>query len=144
MNHHFVEFINFNADFTFYNLNCWLNQPQKSIEFDAGWLKNDFTILFLFVYNLTLQVPDPRFPFLGVHYTPRMNGDVWLGPNAVLAFKREGYNLTDFNFKDTVDAVSFRFVQQFNLYKLTIFNCIFIYIILVKVYAKKLKIVILL
>ncbi|KIH54103.1 hypothetical protein ANCDUO_15751 [Ancylostoma duodenale] len=35
-------------------------------------------------------VPDPRLPFLGVHFTPRMNGDVWLGPNAVLAYKREG------------------------------------------------------
>ncbi|KAB5582213.1 hypothetical protein PHYPO_G00184550 [Pangasianodon hypophthalmus] len=33
-------------------------------------------------------VPDPRFPFLGVHFTPRMDGSVWLGPNAVLAFKR--------------------------------------------------------
>lgn len=38
-------------------------------------------------------VPDPRFPFLGVHFTPRMSGDVWLGPNAVLAFAREGYRL---------------------------------------------------
>lgn len=37
-------------------------------------------------------VPDPRFPFLGVHFTPRMDGSVWLGPNAVLAFKREGYS----------------------------------------------------
>ena len=37
-----------------------------------------------------------------------MNGDVWLGPNAVLAFKREGYKLTDFNMGDTADAVSFR------------------------------------
>jgi len=36
-------------------------------------------------------VPDPAFPFLGAHFTPRMNGDVWLGPNAVLAFAREGY-----------------------------------------------------
>lgn len=36
-------------------------------------------------------VPDPRFPFLGVHFTPRMDGSVWLGPNAVLAFQREGY-----------------------------------------------------
>ena len=35
-------------------------------------------------------VPDPRFPFLGVHFTPRMNGEVWLGPNAVLALAREG------------------------------------------------------
>ncbi|KAK7086609.1 hypothetical protein SK128_013101 [Halocaridina rubra] len=38
-------------------------------------------------------VPDPRFPFLGVHFTPRMNGDIWLGPNAILAFKREGYSV---------------------------------------------------
>lgn len=36
-------------------------------------------------------VPDPRLPFLGVHYTPRMDGSVWLGPNAVLGFQREGY-----------------------------------------------------
>lgn len=62
----------------------------------------------LLMANLNVQVPDPRFPFLGVHYTPRMNGDVWLGPNAVLSFKREGYNLTDFNLKDTFDALSFR------------------------------------
>lgn len=36
-------------------------------------------------------VPNPKLPFLGVHFTPRMDGNVWLGPNAVLAFKREGY-----------------------------------------------------
>ena len=40
-------------------------------------------------------VPDPRFPFLGVHFTPRMNGDIWLGPSALLAFKREGYTWFD-------------------------------------------------
>lgn len=57
-------------------------------------------------------VPDPRFPFLGVHYTPRMNGDVWLGPNAVLAFKREGYKLLDFSLKDTADALSFRGLRK--------------------------------
>ncbi|XP_025059282.1 L-2-hydroxyglutarate dehydrogenase, mitochondrial [Alligator sinensis] len=50
-------------------------------------------------------VPDPRFPFLGVHFTPRMDGSVWLGPNAVLAFKREGYKLFDFSPKDFGDAV---------------------------------------
>lgn len=36
-------------------------------------------------------VPDPTLPFLGVHFTPRMSGEIWLGPNAVLAFAREGY-----------------------------------------------------
>lgn len=54
------------------------------------------------------QIPDPRFPFLGVHFTPRMDGSVWLGPNAVLAFKREGYNVYDFSAQDFADALSFR------------------------------------
>ena len=40
-------------------------------------------------------VPDPALPFLGVHFTPRMDGEVWLGPNAVLAFAREGYAFAD-------------------------------------------------
>ncbi|KAL5008019.1 hypothetical protein ScPMuIL_013600 [Solemya velum] len=52
-------------------------------------------------------VPDPRFPFLGVHFTPRMNGDVWLGPNAVLALKREGYGLLDISLRDSLEAISF-------------------------------------
>ncbi|XP_062491567.1 L-2-hydroxyglutarate dehydrogenase, mitochondrial isoform X1 [Pezoporus occidentalis] len=52
-------------------------------------------------------VPNPRFPFLGFHFTPRMDGSVWLGPNAVLAFKREGYKLLDFNTGDFLDAVSY-------------------------------------
>uniref|UniRef100_A0A8C5WD51 L-2-hydroxyglutarate dehydrogenase, mitochondrial n=1 Tax=Leptobrachium leishanense TaxID=445787 RepID=A0A8C5WD51_9ANUR len=53
-------------------------------------------------------VPDPRFPFLGVHFTPRFDGNVWLGPNAVLAFKREGYKLCDFSARDVADAVAYR------------------------------------
>uniref|UniRef100_G3PDH5 L-2-hydroxyglutarate dehydrogenase, mitochondrial n=1 Tax=Gasterosteus aculeatus TaxID=69293 RepID=G3PDH5_GASAC len=57
-------------------------------------------------------VPDPRFPFLGVHFTPRMDGSVWLGPNAVLAFKREGYKVYDFNVRDFADALSFRGLQK--------------------------------
>lgn len=61
-------------------------------------------------------MPDPNFPFLGVHFTPRMDGSVWLGPNAVLAFKREGYNLLDFDLKDAMEELSFRFVSS-NLIK---------------------------
>ncbi|RVE57601.1 hypothetical protein OJAV_G00217850 [Oryzias javanicus] len=57
-------------------------------------------------------IPDPRFPFLGVHFTPRMDGGVWLGPNAVLAFKREGYNVYDFSAQDFADALSFRGLQR--------------------------------
>ncbi|KAK0041978.1 L-2-hydroxyglutarate dehydrogenase mitochondrial [Biomphalaria pfeifferi] len=57
-------------------------------------------------------VPDPRFPFLGVHFTPRMDGSVWLGPNAVLAFKREGYGYTQISLSDFIDAVSFRGLRK--------------------------------
>jgi L-2-hydroxyglutarate oxidase LhgO len=52
-------------------------------------------------------VPDPRFPFLGVHFTPRLDGSVWLGPNAVLAFAREGYRRTDVDWHDLWEAVSY-------------------------------------
>ncbi|XP_071413284.1 L-2-hydroxyglutarate dehydrogenase, mitochondrial isoform X2 [Pithys albifrons albifrons] len=62
-------------------------------------------------------VPNPRFPFLGFHFTPRMDGSVWLGPNAVLAFKREGYELLDFSTADFLDAVTYR-----GLWKLVLRN----------------------
>ncbi|HTX57323.1 MAG TPA: L-2-hydroxyglutarate oxidase [Candidatus Acidoferrales bacterium] len=52
-------------------------------------------------------VPDPNFPFLGVHFTPRMNGDIWLGPNAVLAFAREGYSFTTINPGDLLETLTY-------------------------------------
>ncbi|KAF5296931.1 hypothetical protein FQR65_LT10081 [Abscondita terminalis] len=52
-------------------------------------------------------VPDPRFPFLGVHFTPRMDGSIWLGPNALLAFRREGYKWTDIDTKELMDAIKY-------------------------------------
>lgn len=52
-------------------------------------------------------VPDPRFPFLGVHFTPRMDGSVWLGPNAVLAFKREGYSWRDVNVSELLSSITY-------------------------------------
>lgn len=58
-------------------------------------------------------VPDPRFPFLGVHFTPRMNGDIWLGPNAVLAFSREGYRFRDVRPGDLADTLTFRGFLKF-------------------------------
>lgn len=57
-------------------------------------------------------VPDPRFPFLGVHFTPRMDGSVWLGPNAILAFKREGYRWGDIDFSDLFDALKYPGFQR--------------------------------
>jgi L-2-hydroxyglutarate oxidase LhgO len=52
-------------------------------------------------------VPDPAFPFLGAHFTPRMNGDVWLGPNAVLAFAREGYTFGTINSADVLETLTY-------------------------------------
>jgi len=52
------------------------------------------------VKNLIYPVPDPQFPFLGVHFTRMINGGVEAGPNAVLAFKREGYSKKDFSLND--------------------------------------------
>ena len=60
------------------------------------------------VKNLIYPVPNPEFPFLGVHFTRMFNGDIECGPNAVFTFKREGYTKTDFNFKDTLQALSFK------------------------------------
>jgi len=52
-------------------------------------------------------VPDPRLPFLGVHFTPRMDGQVWLGPNAVLALAREGYSWTTFSPTDLREVLTY-------------------------------------
>lgn len=60
------------------------------------------------VRNLIYPVPNPDFPFLGVHFTRMTNGDIECGPNAVFTFKREGYGKTDFNWKDTLDALGYR------------------------------------
>ena len=56
------------------------------------------------VKSLIYPVPDPKFPFLGVHFTRMINGDVEAGPNAVLSFKREGYNKFSFNTKDALET----------------------------------------
>lgn len=59
------------------------------------------------VKNLIYPVPNPDFPFLGVHFTRMTDGEIECGPNAVFTFKREGYGKTDFSFKDTVDALGY-------------------------------------
>ena len=60
------------------------------------------------VKNLIYPVPNPDFPFLGVHFTRMTNGDIECGPNAVFTFKREGYGKTDFSFRDTWDALTYK------------------------------------
>jgi len=65
------------------------------------------------VRNLIYPVPDPQFPFLGVHCTRLIHGGIEAGPNAVLAFAREGYRKTDFNARDLFDALSFSGLWRF-------------------------------
>lgn len=57
------------------------------------------------VKNLIYPVPDPAFPFLGVHFTRRVDGKVEAGPNAVFAFKREGYKKTSFKFSEAMESL---------------------------------------
>ena len=59
------------------------------------------------VRALIYPVPDPRFPFLGVHFTRRINGEVWAGPNAVLAFAREGYQRWKINPGDVLEILGY-------------------------------------
>jgi L-2-hydroxyglutarate oxidase len=69
------------------------------------------------VRNLIYPVPDPKFPFLGVHFTRLIHGGIEAGPNAVLATKREGYSKADFSTRDLIDTLTYagfwRFVQKY-------------------------------
>ena len=60
------------------------------------------------VKHLIYPVPNPDFPFLGVHFTRMTNGHIECGPNAVFTFKREGYGKTDFSLRDTIDALTYK------------------------------------
>ncbi|MFZ0829028.1 MAG: L-2-hydroxyglutarate oxidase [Verrucomicrobiia bacterium] len=59
------------------------------------------------VKNLIYPVPDPEFPFLGVHFTRMIDGSVHAGPNAVLSLKREGYHRTSFNLRDFIGTMTY-------------------------------------
>lgn len=59
------------------------------------------------VKNLIYPVPDPAFPFLGVHFTRMIHGGIEAGPNAVLAFRREGYSKSSFSFRDTMESFTY-------------------------------------
>ena len=57
-------------------------------------------------------MPDPAFPFLGVHYTRRVKGGIEAGPNAVFAFKREGYKMSDISLRDTFESLTWPGFQK--------------------------------
>lgn len=69
------------------------------------------------VRHLIYPTPDPSFPFLGVHFTRLIHGGIEAGPNAVLAFAREGYRKTDINLRDLFDALTYggfwRFLRRY-------------------------------
>jgi L-2-hydroxyglutarate oxidase len=85
---------------------CGVNPDVKIIPFRGEYykIKNEKEYL---VNNLIYPVPDPKFPFLGVHFTRMIKGGVEAGPNAVLAFKRNGYTYKDISIKDISEMLLF-------------------------------------
>jgi len=83
------------------------NLPLRIVPFRGEYFKIKDEKKYL-VRNLIYPVPDPNFPFLGVHFTRMIDGKVEAGPNAVLAFKREGYTKFDLNVKDVYETFSWK------------------------------------
>jgi L-2-hydroxyglutarate oxidase len=81
-------------------------RPLRIVPFRGEYLsfKPEFEHM---VNHLVYPVPDVNYPFLGVHFTRMVSGEREVGPNAVLAFKREGYTNKDFNFKDTIESLTY-------------------------------------
>lgn len=59
------------------------------------------------INNIIYPLPNPKFPFLGVHFTRGIDGNIHIGPNAVLGYKREGYRKTDFDFRDFAESITY-------------------------------------
>lgn len=80
--------------------------PLRIVPFRGEYLsfKPEFNSM---VNHLIYPVPDIKYPFLGVHFTRMVSGEREVGPNAVLAFKREGYTNRDINFKDTLESLTY-------------------------------------
>ncbi len=85
---------------------CGVNPGLKIIPFRGEYYKLKADKYHL-VKNLIYPVPDPEFPFLGVHFTRMIEGGIEAGPNAVLAFKREGYSKFSFSLKDSIETFTY-------------------------------------
>ncbi len=94
------------SDRTYTNLTS-KRSPIKIVPFRGEYMHiaDEYKCL---VNHLIYPVPDPKYPFLGVHFTRMINGGREVGPNAVLALKREGYKNTDFSLKDTFDTLTYK------------------------------------
>ena len=99
------------SDRVFKNLSQ-TKRPVRIVPFRGEYMsfKDEYKSM---INNLVYPVPNPKFPFLGVHFTRMINGDREVGPNAVLAFKREGYKNTDFSLRDSFDSLSYRGLHNF-------------------------------
>jgi L-2-hydroxyglutarate oxidase LhgO len=82
------------------------NKSPQIVPFRGDYLKLKPEKTYL-TRGMIYPVPDPAFPFLGVHFTKRHDGEVWLGPNAVYAFARQGYGKLDFNLRDNLETLFF-------------------------------------
>lgn len=82
------------------------NKSPQIVPFRGDYLKLKPEKTYL-TKGMIYPVPDPAFPFLGVHFTKRHDGEVWLGPNAVYAFARQGYGKLDFNMRDNLETLFF-------------------------------------
>jgi L-2-hydroxyglutarate oxidase len=85
---------------------CGVNPPVRIVPFRGEYYEIVPEREWL-VRNLIYPVPDPRFPFLGVHFTRRIHGGVEVGPNAVPAMKREGYSWVDVSVRDALATATF-------------------------------------
>ncbi len=90
------------------------SDPTKIVPFRGEYYKLKKERQYL-VRNLIYPVPDPKFPFLGVHFTRLIHGGVEAGPNAVLAFAREGYRSSDFSLRDMMETLSYSGFWRFFL-----------------------------
>jgi L-2-hydroxyglutarate oxidase len=99
------------SDRTYSNLTS-KRSPIKIVPFRGEYMKigDEYKNL---VNHLIYPVPNPKFPFLGVHFTRMIHGDIEVGPNAVLALKREGYRNIDFSLIDTFDSLSYKGFLKF-------------------------------
>ena len=88
------------------------NSPIKIIPFRGDYLKFKAEYSFL-INHLVYPAPDPKYPFLGVHFTRTIFGNREVGPNAVLALKREGYKWSNIDFFDSIDSLSFQGLRTF-------------------------------
>lgn len=88
--------------------------PTKIVPFRGEYFKIKQERQYL-VRNLIYPVPDPKFPFLGVHFTRLIHGGIEAGPNAVLALAREGYRNTDVSLHDLIESLTYRGFWRFFL-----------------------------